>query len=49
MKDKKKHLIITCDSFISLTYLDKMSASIEASAIIEYFKRKSIFITGATG
>ncbi|CAF3077294.1 unnamed protein product [Rotaria socialis] len=26
-----------------------MSASTEASAIIEYFKRKSIFITGATG
>jgi fatty acyl-CoA reductase len=26
-----------------------MSASIEASAITEYFKRKSIFITGATG
>ncbi len=26
-----------------------MSASTEASAIIEYYKRKSIFITGATG
>ncbi|CAF3674437.1 unnamed protein product [Rotaria sp. Silwood1] len=26
-----------------------MSASTEASAIIDYFKRKSIFITGATG
>jgi FlaA1/EpsC-like NDP-sugar epimerase len=36
-------------SFLFWTYLDKMSASIEASAITEYFKRKSIFITGATG
>jgi len=26
-----------------------MSASTEVSAIIEYYKRKSIFITGATG
>jgi len=26
-----------------------MSASTEASAITEYYKRKSIFITGATG
>lgn len=53
-KKKKQTLSVKCDSLYYRNYLDIkkfdiMSASTEASAIVEYFKRKTVFITGATG
>ncbi len=42
---KKQNFLNRCSS---LTYSD-MSASTETSGIAEFYKKKSVFITGATG
>jgi hypothetical protein len=45
LRTKKKNFVIVVFTW---NYSD-MSASTETSGIAEFFKRKSIFITGATG